>query len=78
MLKEESLMEEDESLTHIIEEAWFNDTIGEIEKVVDLSSPHTRHLMSVNSIDMYTVIDNYKRSILMEPTKVNTKYKKNV
>jgi hypothetical protein len=60
MLKEESIMEEDESLAYIMEEASFNDTIGEIEEVVDLSNPHTRHVISINSIDMYTIIDNYK------------------
>jgi hypothetical protein len=75
MLREESIIEEDESLVYIMEEATFNDTIGKIEDVMDLSSPHTRHVISVNSIDMYTVINNYKWSILLEPTEVNTKYK---
>jgi hypothetical protein len=58
-----------------MEEVSFNNTIGEIEEVVDLSSPETWHVISVNSMDMYTVIDNYKWNILMEPTEVNTKYK---
>ena len=60
MLKDESIMEEDESLVYVMEEASINDTIKEIEEVVNLTSPHTRHVISVNSIDKYTVIDNDK------------------
>ena len=36
MLKEENIIEEEEFVTHIMEEASFNDTIGEIEEVVDM------------------------------------------
>ena len=37
--KEENIIEEEEFVTHTLEEASFNDTIGEIEEVVDLSYP---------------------------------------
>ena len=40
MLKEESIIEEEEFVTHILEEASFNDTISKIEVVVDLSYLH--------------------------------------
>jgi hypothetical protein len=58
-----------------MEEASFNDTIGEIEEVVDLSYPNDRRVISVYSINMYVVIDEYHRGNLMELVKVNTKYK---
>ena len=56
-LKEESIIEEEEFITHVLEEASFNDTIGEIEEVVDLRYPHDQHAISVNSIDMYAIIE---------------------
>ena len=57
MLKEENIIEEEEFMTHIIEEASFNDTIGEIEDVLDLSYLHDQRVISVNSVDMYDIID---------------------
>jgi hypothetical protein len=75
MLKEENIIEEDEFLTHNLEEASFNDTINEIEDVVDLGCPHDQSVISVNSINMYTVINEYHRGNLMELAGVNTKYK---
>ena len=38
-LKQESILEEDEFITHIMEEPSFNDKIGEIEDVVDVKPP---------------------------------------
>jgi hypothetical protein len=72
-LREENIIEEDEFLTHTMEEASFNDTIGEIEDVVDLSCPHDQRVISVNSINMYVVIDEYHRDNLMKLAGVNTK-----
>ena len=46
-------------MTHILEEASFNDTIDEIEDVVDLSYPQDRRVISVNSVNMYAIIDEY-------------------
>ena len=59
VLKEESIIEEEEFVSYILEEASFNDTIGEIEKVVDLSYPHHQHVISINSVNMYTIMDEY-------------------
>jgi hypothetical protein len=42
---------------------------------VDLDCPPDQQMISVNSIDMYTVIDNYHRGILTESATVSTKYK---
>ena len=75
MLKEENIIEEEEFVTHILEEASFNDTIGEIEEVVDLSYLQEQHEISVNSVDMYTIIDEYRCGILMKEVDINTKYK---
>ena len=75
MLKEENIIEEEEFVTHIMEEASFNDTIGEIEDVVDLSYLRDERVISVNSIDMYTIIDEYRRGISMKEADINTKYK---
>ena len=47
----------------------FNDTIGEIENILDLS-PHEQHTIQVNSINMYTVIDECRRGIMEELVKV--------
>ena len=63
VLKEENIIEEEEFLTHILEEASFNNTIGEIEEVVDLSYLHDQHEILVT---MYAIIDEYHRGILME------------
>ena len=57
-----------------MEETSFNDTIGEMEKVVDLS-PHNQQTIQINSIDMYVAIDEYNQSIMVEIVKVKTKYK---
>ena len=62
-LKEEQIIERDESIKWVMEEASFNDTIGEMEKVVDLS-PHNQQTIQINSIDMYVAIDEYNRSIM--------------
>jgi hypothetical protein len=62
-------------MTHTLEEASFNDTIDEIEDVVDLSCLHDQLVISVNSINRYTVIDEYHQGNLMELAGVNTKYK---
>jgi transposase InsO family protein len=75
MLREENIIEEEEFVTHVMEEASFNDTIGEIEDVVDLSYLHDQCVISVNSVDMYTTINEYNRGILMKEAEVNTKYK---
>ena len=75
VLKEERIIGEEEFVTHILEEASFNDTIGEIEEVMDLSYPHDQHVISVNSVNMYAVIDEYHQGISMEEAEVNTKYK---
>ena len=42
-LKEEKIIERDEGIKWVMEEASFNNTIGEMEKVVDLS-PHNQLL----------------------------------
>ena len=73
-LREEQIIERDESIKWVMEEASFNDTIGEMEKVVDLS-PHNQQTIQINSIDMYVAIDEYNRSIMVEIVKVKTKYK---
>ena len=75
VLKEENIMEEEEIVTHIMEETSFNDTIGEIEDVVDLSYLHEQCMISVNSIDMYAIIDEYHRGILMKEADVNKNIK---
>ena len=75
VLKEENIIEEEEFVTHILEEASFNNTIGEIEEVVDLSYLHNQHLILVNSVDMCAIINESHRGILMEEAEVNTKYK---
>ena len=75
VLKEKCIIKEEEFVSHILEEASFNDTIGEIEEVVDLSYPHDQCVISVNSINMYIIINEYHRGILMEEAEVNTKYK---
>ena len=69
------MLKEEESVTHIMEEASFNDTIGEIKDVVDLSYLHDQRVISVTSVDMYSIIDEYHRGILMKEAEVNTKYK---
>ena len=45
-----------EEIKWVMEKASFNDTIGEMEKVVDLS-PHNQQTIQINSIDMYVVIE---------------------
>ena len=42
---------------------------------MDLSYPHDQRVISVNSVNMYVMIDEYHRGILMEEAEVNTKYK---
>ena len=63
-------------MTHILEEASFNDTIGKIEEVVDLSDLHDQHEIPVNSVNMYAILDEYHRRILMEEAEFNTVDKK--
>jgi hypothetical protein len=65
MLKVENVIAEDEFVTHIIEEASSTDTIGEIEDVVDSSYPHNQRVITINTINMYVAIDDYRRDVLM-------------
>ena len=58
-LKEQGILEEEDNISWVMEEASFNDTIREIESIVDLS-PHEQHTIQVNSINMYTAIDEYR------------------
>jgi hypothetical protein len=53
----------------------FNDTIKEVEAVMDLGCLRDQRMITVNSMDMYAFIDDYHRDILMESATVNTKYK---
>ena len=71
MLKEERIIAEDEFVTHVMEADSFNDTIKEVEAVVDLGCLHYQRMIAVNSIDMYAAIDHYRQGILMESTTVN-------
>ena len=66
-------MESNESIKWVMEEASFNDTIGEMEKVVDLSPPN-QPTIQINSFDMYVAIDECNRSIMAEIVDINTKY----
>ena len=66
-LKEEGILEEEDNISWVMEEASFNDTIGEIESIVDLS-PHEQHTIQVT-------IDECRRGVMEELVKVNTKYK---
>jgi hypothetical protein len=45
MLKAEHIIAEDEFVTHIMQEASFNDTIGKIEDAVDSSYPHNERVI---------------------------------
>ena len=71
-LKEENIIEDEEFVTHILEEASFNNTIGQIEEVMDLSYLHDQQEIPVNSVNMYVIIDECHRGILMEEAEVNT------
>jgi hypothetical protein len=75
MLKEERIIAEDEFVTHVMEGDSFNDTIKEVEDVVNLGCLHDQRMIAVNSVNMYVVIDDYRRNIPMESASVNTKYK---
>ena len=67
-------MESDQSIKWVMEEASFNDTIGKMEKVVDLS-PHNQQTIQINAINIYVAIDENNRSILAKIVDINTKYK---
>ena len=73
-LKEEQIIERDENIKWVMEETSFNDTIGEVEKVVDLS-PRNQQTIQINSMDMCVDIDEYNQSIMAEIVDINTKYK---
>ena len=75
MLKEERIIADDEFVTHVMEADSFNDTIKEVEAVVDLGCLHGQRMIAVNSIDMYAAIDDYRRDISTESAAVNMKYK---
>jgi hypothetical protein len=66
ILNEERLIAEDEFLTHVIEADSFNDTIKEVEAVGDLGYAHDKWMIAVNSVEMYTIIDDYRHDILTE------------
>ena len=63
-----------ESIEWVMEEASFDDTIGEMENVVDLS-PCNQQIIQINSIQMYVVINEYKWSIMAGMVEVNKTYK---
>jgi hypothetical protein len=75
ILKEERIISEDEFIMHVMEADSFNDTIKKVEVVVDLGCPHDQQMIAVNSVDMYTIIDDYRQGILTESATVSTKYK---
>jgi hypothetical protein len=59
MLKEERIIEEDKFVMHVMEAVSFNDTIEEVEAIVELGCPHDQQMIAVNFVDMYIVIDDY-------------------
>ena len=73
-LRKEQILESNGIIKWLMEEALFNDTIGEMENVLDLS-PHSQQSIQINSVNMYVAIDEYNRSIMTWTIKVNTKYK---
>ena len=64
-------MESDQSIKWVMEEASFNDTIGKMEKGVDLN-PRNQQTIWINSIEMYVAINEYNRSIMAEIVEVDT------
>jgi hypothetical protein len=75
MLKDQRIIAEDEFVMHVMEVDSFNNTIKEVKVFVDLDCPNDQQMIVINSVDMNTVIDEYRRGISMESVTVNTKYK---
>ena len=52
----------------------FDDTLGEMEKVIK-SKLQVNKIIPINSVALYTAIDEYEQGVTMDEVKVNTKYK---
>ena len=65
----------DEDIGDIVDKVSFDDTLGEIERVVEGDLSENR-VISVNSVKMYEVITNFEKEIGVHRTaRVDTKYK---
>ena len=73
-LKENGVMEKEKIITWAMEVILFYDTLGEIESVIESNLPRNKIIL-INSISLYTAIDEYEQRVAAEKVKVNTKYK---
>ena len=52
----------------------FNDTLGEMEEVIRTKLQVSK-VIPINSIALYTAIDEYEQGVVADEVEVNTKYK---
>ena len=73
-LKENGIMREEETINGSMEIISFDDTLGEMEEVAR-SKLQVNKVILINSIALYTAIDEYKQGVVADEVEVNTKYK---
>ena len=64
----------EETINGSMEIISFNDTLGEMEEVIRTKLQVSK-VIPINSIALYTAIDEYKQGVVADEVEVNTKYK---
>ena len=73
-LREIGIMSEEEAINGYMEMISFDDTLGEMEKVIK-SKLQVNKMIPINSAALYTAIDEYEQGVATDEVEVNTKYK---
>ena len=73
-LREIGIMSEEEAINGYIEMISFDDTLGEMEKVIK-SKLQVNKMIPINFVALYTVINYYEQGVAMDEVEVNTKNK---
>ena len=73
-LREIGIMSEEEAINGYMEVISFDDTLGEMEEVIK-SKLQVNKMIPINSVALYTAIDEYEQGVATDEVKVNTKYK---
>ena len=73
-LREIGIMSEEEAINGYMEVISFDDTLGKMEEVIKLKL-QVNKMIPINSVALYTAIDEYEQGVATDEVKVDTKYK---
>ena len=72
-LKENGIVGEEETINGSMEIISFDYTLGDVEEFIE-SNLQVNKVITINSVTLYTAIDEYEQGVVADEVEVNTKY----